>query len=123
MTAVGRTIWVMAAGRNPPVSRGVEPEFTSRDELAILNSGKQTAEVKLDCFFEDRDPVGPFTFEVAAERVRTVRTTDLIDPEAIPLGVGYAIVLVASVPVVVQQVRLDTGPGAGSMFSTVAFPA
>jgi hypothetical protein len=123
MSGIGHRTWVVPGGRNPPGSRGLEPEFTSRDELSLLNTGETPAEIRLTVYFENRDPAGPFGFEVGSGRVRTVRITDLIDPEAIPLGVGYAVVVVASVPVVVQHFRLDTRPGAGAMFSTLAFPA
>jgi hypothetical protein len=36
------------------------------------------------------------------------RINDLIDPEAVPLGVPYGLVVRSDVPVVVQLSRLDT---------------
>lgn len=123
MSALGQRRWVIAAGRIPPGSDGPEPEYTSRDELSILNSGEGRADVELMIFYSDRDPVGPYEFEVAARRVRNVRVNDLIDPEAPPMGCDYAIVIEASQPVVVQQVRLDSRRAEDSIFSTIAYPA
>ncbi len=58
---------------------------------------------------------------VAARRVRAVRFNDLINPEAIPMGVDYAAVVESDVPVVVQHIRLDSRRAEGSMFSSLGF--
>ena len=47
---------------------------------------------------------------------------DLIDPEAIPLGVDYACLIRSNVPVVVHFSRLDTGRDGLAMLGGVAFP-
>ncbi len=55
-------------------------------------------------------------------RVRRVRCNDLIDPEALRLGVDYGVVVEASVPVVVQFERVDTRQPALARSGGVAFP-
>ncbi|MDO5670223.1 MAG: sensory rhodopsin transducer [Corynebacterium sp.] len=109
MTAImGRTQWAFAAGHMPDGSTGREPEFTSRDELCLLNTSTQEACAEVTVFHADKDPVGPYRIEVAAQRVRHIRINDLVDPEAIPLGEPYGLSVTSDVPLVIQMRHLDT---------------
>lgn len=108
---LGRTTWVFPGGFLPPRSTGDEPERTSRDELCVLNTGTQDAQVELTVFYEHEDPVGPYPFTVAGRRVRHVRVNDLVDPLPVPLGLAYGVVLHASRPVVAQLTRVDSRDG------------
>lgn len=114
MVRLGGRVWVFPAGNIPVESTGHEPEFTSREELCILNTGRRAATVEITVFFEDRPPVAPFRVEVKGRRVRHVRVNNLIDPHAIPLGVPYGMVVRSDRRVVVQVARLDTRRGAVS---------
>lgn len=109
--AIGEDRWVFPAGRIPLESTGVEPEFTSRDELCVLNTGNDPAQLTITVFFQTHDPVGPFSLEIAPRRVRHVPVNNLIDPQAIPLGVPYGLVVESTRPVVVQLSRTDTRRG------------
>jgi hypothetical protein len=120
---LGQTTWAIPAGRIPPEGTGPEPEFTSRDELCLLNTGDRDAEVAITVFHTDRDPVGPYEVEVGGRRVRNVRINDLIDPEAVPLDRDYALVVVSSVPIVVEHVRVDSRRAESSMFGSIGYPA
>jgi hypothetical protein len=51
-----------------------------------------------------------------------VRCNDLIDPEALPLGVDYGIVIACDVPIVVQLSRVDTSQTALALMGVMAFP-
>ena len=55
--------------------------------------------------------MGPYKLEAKAKRVRHVRLNDLIDPEAMPLGTEYGILVRSSAPIVVQYWRQDTSRG------------
>ncbi|MBE0429871.1 MAG: sensory rhodopsin transducer, partial [Thermoleophilia bacterium] len=104
-------------------STGREPDYTSRDELSILNASDETAHLGLTIYYSDREPVGPYRLTVAARRTRHVRFNDLIDPEAMPLDVDYACVVESDVPVIVQFTRLDSSRAENAWLSTLAFPA
>ena len=106
--AHGHTRWFFSAGLIPARSTGHEPEFTSRTELCLLNTGADEACVHLTVFHTDRDPVGPYEIRVAGRRVREVRLNDLIDPEAVPLGEPLGLVLESDLPVVAQLRSVDT---------------
>jgi len=117
--ATGARTWVFPAGHVPAESTGHEPEMTSRDELCVLNTSDEDADVELEVLHEDAEPVGPYPLVVRARRVRHVRVNDLVDPQAVPLGVAYGLVLRSSVPVVAQMVRVDTRRGG---LTTTALP-
>ena len=121
MSEIGSRLWVVAGGRIPFGSTGTEPEFTSRDELAILNASPRDGQLRITIYFSDREPVGPYLVRVAAQRVRRVRFNDLIDPQAMPLGVDYAVVIESNVPIVVQFTRHDTSQAAHAIATTLAF--
>ena len=122
MKPIGHKVWAIPGGHIPLESTGREPENTSRDELFILNAGRRAARLEITIYYTDREPVGPYKLQVAAQRIRRIRFNDLIDPEAMPLDVDYAAVIRANVPIVAQFTRLDTSRGAAAIASTLAFP-
>ncbi len=122
MADIGRKLWVIPGGHIPETGTGREPEFTSRDELCVLNAGDADAELEITIYYADREPVGPYRLKVAARRVRQVRFNDLIDPEAMPLGVPFAAVVKSNAPVTVQFTRVDTRQAALAIASTMALP-
>jgi hypothetical protein len=119
---IGRKLWVIPGGHMPETGTGREPEFTSRDELCVLNAGDATARLEIMVYYADREPIGPYALEVAARRVRQVRFNDLIDPEAMPLGVPFAAVVTSDAPVTVQFTRVDTRQAALAIATTMALP-
>lgn len=120
---LGSRIWVLPGGRIPFPSHGDEPEFTSADELCILNAGDEAAELRVTIYYADQEPVGPYRIAVGARRVRHIRFNDLIDPEAIRLGRPFGCVAESQVPVVMQLTRQDTRiPGALSVSTLMAYP-
>ena len=121
MQAIGKRRWTIAGGRIPLESNGPEPEFTSRDEIAVLNSSNSPAKLRINIHYADRPAVGPYEVEVAARRVRRIRFNDLIFPEALPLDEDFGAVIDADVPVVVQFTRLDSGTASRSAVATAAY--
>lgn len=120
---IGHRAWVVPGGHIPFPSRGREPEFTSFDQLCVLNSTDHAAELELTVYYDDQEPVGPYRLVVPARRIRHVRLNDLIDPEAIRLDRPFGCLLRSTVPVVVQFLRQDTRlPGGVALTSTMAFP-
>ena len=121
MAPIGKLTWVAPGGWIPLASTGPEPAFTSCDTLCLLNTGDELASVELEIVYADRDAVGPYRLTVAPRRLRRVRVNDLIFPEAVPLETPYAAVVRASVPIVVQFSRQDTGQAAAARAGTIAF--
>lgn len=112
---LGSRAWAFPGGHIPAESVGHEPEATSREELCLLNIGEEGAAVEVVIHHHDGDPVGPYPLSVEAGRVRHVRINDLIDPQAVPLGVPFGVVVRSDVPIVAQMVRVDTSSGSRAL--------
>ena len=123
VTSIGQTLWAIPGGHIPLEGTGREPEFSSYDKLNVLNAGDTDAQLELTIYHHGREPVGPYTFKVAARRCRQVRVNDLIEPEAVPLDEDYSLVIRCDVSVVVQFTRQDTRSAANALCGTVPFAA
>jgi hypothetical protein len=123
MEAIGARRWVIADGYIPATSNGPEPEMTSHETAALLNTGDVAATVSITCYFADREPAGPYEIELEPRRTRHVRFNDLDDPQPVPRATEYAALIESDVPIVVQHTRLDSRQAANTIFSTVAYQA
>jgi hypothetical protein len=121
MTAIGRRIWAIAEGYIPPASTGESRELTSHETVCILNAGDKPAHVEIMVYFADRAPVGPYKFEVAAQRTRHLRFNDFKDPAPVPTNTDFSSTIVSDVPIVCQHTRLDSRQEALALLSTMAF--
>ncbi|HZX77715.1 sensory rhodopsin transducer [Lysobacter sp.] len=121
MDTIGRTRWAIAEGYIPGWSNGPEPELESHETCCILNAGDKPAQVRIHIYYEDRDPVGPYTLSVPAKRTRHLRFNELKDPESIPKETPFASVIESDVPIVVQHTRLDSRQAENALMSTIAF--
>jgi len=119
---IGRTIWAIAEGYIPSDSTGEGPAFESHETCCILNAGDSDAHVEIMIYFEDREPVGPYTLTVPARRTKHLRFNDLSSPERVPRDTDYASVIRSDLPIVVQHTRLDSRQAELGLLSTMAFP-
>lgn len=120
--AIGALVWAIGDGWIPPTSTGPAPAMTSHDSACMLNAGDQPAVVDITVYFHDREPAGPYTLTIPARRVHHQRFNDLHQPEPIPVGVDYSVVVRSSEPIIVQHTRLDSRQAANALMSTIAFP-
>ena len=123
MPDLGHKRWVIADGYIPEWSHGPEPQMLSHEAASILNAGDADADVSITIYFAEREPAGPYRFDVPARRTKHVRFNNLNEPEPIPKGTSYAAVIAADVPIVVQHTRLDSRQAENALVSTIAFPA
>ncbi len=123
MKVVGRTEWAIPGGLIPVESTGHEPELTSCDKVAILNTGTESAILQIFVYYQDADPVGPYQITVKGQRVRTIRFNDLIDPEAIILGREFSALVTSDRPVVIQFSREITQQSACTCSGALAYAA
>jgi hypothetical protein len=107
--ANGARVWVFADGYLPEkVHEGGKLE--SHEALMITNTGETPANVKLDLYFSDKDPIKDIPIKVGAERVICIRMDhpNEIGGVQIPPLTQYALRVRSDVKVVVQFGRLDT---------------
>lgn len=123
MEPIGRRRWAIAEGYIPSESTASTPEMVSHETACILNVSDEAATVEVTIFYEDREPVGPYTVAVGARRTVHLRFNDLKDPEPIPRDTAFASLLESDVPVVVQHTRLDSRQAENALLSTIAYGA
>jgi hypothetical protein len=123
MKDYGKKYWAFAAGHIPLYSTGDEPEFTSRDQIAVLNVTDHDATIGLRIYYESSEPVHDHTIIVKARRIRKIRMNDLIDPLPIPLDTPYGFIFSSDTNVVVQFLRLDSGRRANAAFCVTPYAA
>jgi hypothetical protein len=119
----GHKRWVVADGYIPLDSTGSPRPLVSHDAICILNCGNKDAHITVTVFFSNRDPAGPYSFDIAARRTSHVRFNELTDPEPIPHNMDYASVIESGVPIIVQHARLDSRQAALALMTTIAYPA
>ena len=122
MESIGRKRWAIAEGYIPGQSHGPAPEMTSHEACCILNVSDRIAHIGITIFFEDRDPAGPFRFEIPARRTKHLRFNNFEDPEKIPRDTPYSSLIESDVPIVVQHTRLDSRQAENALLTTIAFP-
>lgn len=120
--SIGRRTWVIGDGYIPGWSNGPEPEMLSHESASMLNTGDTDANVTMTIYYEDREPVGPYRITAPARRTTHQRFNNLSDPEPVPLGKGYSVLIEADQLIVVQHTRLDSRQAENTIFSTVAYP-
>jgi hypothetical protein len=120
--SVGRRKWIIGDGYIPGWSNGPQPEMLSHESASMLNTGDIDAQVTFTIFYEDREPAGPYRITVPARRTAHQRFNNLHDPEPVPPGKGYAVLIESDQPIVVQHTRLDSRQAENAIFSTVAYP-
>jgi hypothetical protein len=97
--------------------------MTSHDSACMLNANPEPAHIELTIYYDDRDPAGPYRLTIPGNRVHHQRFNDLVDPEPIPHGKDYSVVVRSDLPIVVQHTRLDSRQAANALMTTIAFPA
>lgn len=122
MSTIGRKQWAIAEGYIPPYGHGPAPQLASHEAVCIFNAGDVDAHVAIMVYYENREPAGPFRFDIRARRTRHLRFNNFENPETIPVDTAFSSVITSDVPVVVQHTRLDTRQDANALLSTVAFP-
>src|SRR5262245_13625963 len=108
MDTSGAKVWYFPDGYLPEKVNSGSVE--AHEALMLLNPNSTPADVKLDIYFEDKDPIRDIGLAVGAERVKTLR---LDHPEdigglRIPPLTQYSIRVRSDVPIVAQFGRVDT---------------
>ncbi|MBX7158571.1 MAG: sensory rhodopsin transducer [Verrucomicrobiae bacterium] len=119
---IGKKYWAIAEGYIPGTSHGPAPQMTSHEAICILNASEKKALIKIIIYYSDREPVGPYQFEIPARRTKHIRFNHFSDPEPIPFDTDFSSVIESNVPIVVQHTRLDSRQAENALLSTIAYP-
>jgi len=118
----GSRRWAIPEGYIPGTSVDPnDPALLSHEAACLLNPSGEDAAITITIFFEDREPAGPYRFQLPARRTKHLRFNDLKDPETIPRDTAYASLIESTVPIIVQHTRLDSRNPNIALLSTIAF--
>jgi hypothetical protein len=116
----GHKTWVIPDGWLPPA--GGDGDLINHESLMIMNTGKKKAQIKVDIYFDDRDPVRDLPLTVEAERIRAIR---LDSPDELGFALPrtqYALRIKSDVKVIVQYGRMDVRQANLAYYGTMAYP-
>ena len=104
----GRKTWYFPDGYLP--EKADDGEMEAHEALMLFNTNEQEADVMIDIYFSDRDPVKDISLKVGAERIKTLRLDDPKDIGGldIPTLTQYSIRVRSNINIVAQFGRLDT---------------
>ena len=104
----GAKTWYFPDGYLPKKTNNGEME--AHEALMLLNTNEQEADVLIDIYFSDREPVKDISLKVGAERIKTLRLDDPSDIGGldIPPLTQYSIRVRSNINIVAQFGRLDT---------------
>jgi len=105
----GYKLWYIADGWLPRKDKNGNPDFESHEAIMILNCNEKNAEIMMDIYYEDKDPIKNIKLEVPARRVKCFR---MDHPEEIG-GIKiksleqYALRFKSNIEVIVQYGKID----------------
>lgn len=120
MSNLGKTEWVIADGFMSDTESG---NYVSHEAVCVLNLNDECAEVELEIYFEDREPLLGFVASCSPKRCNHIRL-DKIENEngvKIPREVPYAIYVKSNIPVVCQHSRMDVSDPKMTLMTTIAY--
>ena len=101
----GAKVWLFPDGYLP--AEGAGGPYSGHEAICLLNTGGEDAQVRLDFFFESREPELNVPLVLPARRCLHLRTDRPIGAFRVPRETPYALRVRSSVPVVAQYSRLD----------------
>lgn len=112
----GKRLWYFPDAEMPPAGDG---DLQGHESIIILNPNDQPAKVDVTLYWTASPPTS-FSCDVAAERVRCLRTNIQTDMggHVIPGETQYAIRLSSNVGIVGQYGRLDVRQANMAFYST-----
>ncbi len=107
MVRGGATIWYFPDGYLPV--KNSDGELESHEALMLLNTNSTTANVKLDFYFEDREPVKDIPVIIGGERIKCLRLDHPSDIGGLSIAplTQYSIRVRSDCPIIAQFGRLD----------------
>lgn len=116
----GKLTWIIPDGYMNPTANG---DFVSHEAVCALNLGDKDANIDIEIYFEDRDPMLGFSAVCGAKRTNHIRLDKLVSDkgEKIPKGVSYAVVCRSDVPIIMQHSRMDVSQPEMALMTTIPY--
>ena len=104
----GAKVWYFPDGYLP--EKSADGKMEAHEALMLFNTNAKAADVLIDVYYSDRDPVKKIPVKVEPERIKTLRLDHPQDMGGltIPPLTQYALRIRSNINIVVQFGRLDT---------------
>lgn len=104
----GKKTWYIVDGYRPESKKEGNSDYVSHESIMILNVNPVDANVLIDIFYEDKEPVEGIALTVKAKRIKGFKSSDK-HILGVTLGVNeqYSMRIRSDVGVIVQYGRLD----------------
>ena len=105
----GKKNWYIVDGWMPAQKAAENSGYEGHECLMILNCNDQAAEVLIDVYFEDKDPIENLKFTVPAKRIKSIRMDkpEQLNGVKIERLYQYSLRVRSKLEVVVQFGRMD----------------
>ena len=104
----GKQQWYIVDGYRPSPQPDPGAVYEGHESIMILNTNDRDANIRIDIYFEDREPVENIPYLVPAKRIRCFKSHDAsVLGFRMEVGVQYSMRIRSDVGVVVQYGRLD----------------
>ena len=107
--AGGSKLWFVADGWLPRKSKTAETGYEGHEAIMILNCGDHPAQILMDVYFEDRDPIEGIRLTVPAHRIKCFRMDHPAEIGGVEIKrlEQYALRFRSDVEVIGQYGRMD----------------
>ena len=104
----GKQQWYIVDGYRPSPAPDPSAVYEGHESIMILNPNDRDANVCIDIYFEDREPVENIPYLVPAKRIRCFKShNESVLGFRMDVGLQYSMRIRSDVGVVVQYGRLD----------------
>jgi hypothetical protein len=116
----GKTEWVIPDGF---MSDTVSETYVSHEAVCVLNLNEQPANIDIEIYFENREPLLGFKTICNGKRCNHIRLDKIKNTNGnqVPHGVPYAIYVKSDIPIVVQHSRMDVTQPNMTLMTTIAY--
>jgi len=120
----GAKTWYIADGWLPLKNSVPDANLEGHEAIMILNYQDINAEIFVDVFFEDREPLEEIKLSVPAKRIKCFRIDkpEYLNGVSIERLTQYALRLRSSIEVIVQYGRMDVTQPNLAYIGMMAFP-
>ena len=105
----GKKNWYVVDGYRPPVQPDDRIVYEGHECFMILNCNDTAANILIDIYFEDRDPIEGIAISIPAKRIKAFRSDDDKILKGVNLAVNqqYSMRFRSDLEIVVQYGRCD----------------
>lgn len=118
----GKKTWYIVDGYRPESIIKGNSDYVSHESIMILNVNPVDANVLIDIYYEDKEPVEGIALTVKAKRIKGFKSSDT-HILGVTLGVNeqYSMRIRSDVGVIVQYGRLDVSQPNMAFLATLGY--